>query len=184
MKTTKWISVLTGTLMLFTVSNAHAVGPVFEMGVYFGGDELVSATFVSGETETIDAGGFLDFAGGVTFPLSSQWQGRVTLGYRFDDIDASNGSIEWERLALEAKAFYKQEFWYLGGGLTYHLDPELTVLSTPFEFDDSLGLVLEADYVLPTGLYFGGKFTIIDYEYQGASVDGNSLGFVVGWQFE
>ena len=186
----KWKSALAGALMFFAATSAQAIGPVFEIGLYVGGDELATAEFADGRTESVDAGGFIDLSAGMAFDLSEQWLGRLMFGYRFDDITASNGDVEWDRLVVEAKVFRKSEWWYVGGGITYHLDPEFSAsggnLLTPVrvDYDDALGILLEANYVLPTGLYFGGKFTLIDYEAPGITNSGNSLGVIAGWQFD
>ena len=84
MKIPKWKTGLCALLVLFSSQGVQA-GPVFEIGAYFGGDELVRATFFSGDTQSIDAGGLIDLSVGGAFAMSELWQGRVTVGYRFDD---------------------------------------------------------------------------------------------------
>ncbi len=167
-------------------SLAQAVTPVIEAGLYAGGDELVDVQFVNAPSQSIDAGGLIDLSAGLLLPVSDSVDAQLTLGYRFDTIDGSNGSIDWSRFPLEAKLFFNAQRSRFGLGVTYHLSPELEgsgIVSGRQAFEDAAGVVAEWDYTGWERGYLGLKFTAIDYEVGTLSVNGNSLGLVLGYRF-
>ncbi len=166
--------------------SAHAASGVFEFGVYGGGDKLAGATFTNGSSESIHAGGLLDLSVGVRFDVADNLETQFTIGYRFDSIDATNGSIEWTRVPLEGKIFYLADDFRIGGGFTYHLNPTLEgdgVATSKFDFDNATGFVFEVDYLGWQQVFLGLKLTSIDYEVDNITVDGNSTGLIVGFRF-
>ncbi len=56
----------------------------------------------------------------------------------------------------------------LGGGLTYHLGPTLSgsgaASGLNAKYDDALGFVLQADYVLRNRFNFGLRYTSVNYK--------------------
>ncbi len=123
----------------------------------------------------------------------SRLQGRISLGYKVDDINASNGSFKFSRFPLEFLLMDQNSNWLLGGGLAYHLSPKFTAdassigLSRTDTFDNALGYVLAFDYNskghFEHDWYVGGRVTIIDYKNQYGSASGNSIGAVIGYLF-
>jgi len=180
-------------LILLSVTSIARADVLLEAGLHFGGDELASATFTSGSTASIDAGGFISLSIGNAFDISDNLEGRITLGWKFDTIDATNGSVDWQRFPLNALLLYKHNDWRFGGGLTYHINPELTSSGAASEpdvkFDDALGFMGEIDYFFSPTAYVGAQFTVIEYDtipntqVNDVSVDGNSAGVVVGVRF-
>ena len=172
-----------------TVTKVYAVEPFVQMGLHAGGDELVGVTFVSGSTSSIDAGALFSFSGGVNIEMMTNSELRLALGYKFDDITATNGSITFDRTTLEATWFYiLDDKWSIGAGITQHLDPTLDgtgVVSGNVSFKDATGIVAEIDYKYSSGMYVGGHFTSIDYETVNgaATVSGDSIGILLGWRF-
>ena len=188
-------TLLSAFLALFSISS-HAAGVVLEMGLHTGGDDLVTATFVGGDTETLEAGGLYHFAIGAGFDINEKWNSRVTFGIKEDSINAENGDLKFTRYPIDAVFLYNVNKWMLGGGLTYHTNVELSgsgvVSGFNAEFDDALGFLLEADYHFGQpgtgkGGYIGARYTVIDYDISGpggsASIDGNSIGVVLGIRF-
>jgi len=190
MKTTHLLSA--GVLLCLS-SQASATGLFFEGGIHVGGETMVGVTFTSGDTEKIKAGELLSLAVGVHTELSDTLQGRFSIGYKFDSINAENGDLDFSRVPLEFLVMQRYTYWMLGGGITYHLSPELTAdapsvgLSGTAKFDDSLGFVFAFDYNsngnFTRDWYVGGRVTLIDYDNQFGSVRGNSLGAVIGFLF-
>ncbi len=175
-----------GTMM--SGGGSGGLRPVLELGLYFGGDDLATVQFVSGTTETIETGGLLDISFGFVKPMAPERELQVTLGYRFDSIDAINGSVDWSRWVLEGKYFFLDGRSRFGAGLTYHMSPDLEInlagfLPAVVSFDNALGLVGEWDYLFLNNSYLGVKYTLIDYEVGGVSANGNSLGIVYGFRF-
>jgi len=171
---------------VFISSPAMAVSPLFEIGYYTGGDNLVRASFSNGESESIDAGNGLDISAGFLVSVTDQIDGQFSIGYRFDSITASNATLDWKRIPVEFKLFYNVDKLRVGGGITEHLSPELSGTgdaSGSAKFDDALGFVLEGDYFFSDKSYLGFKYTSIDYEIGSVSINGDSAGFVFGYVF-
>lgn len=179
-------------LITFLSFPAYAVDLVLEMGLHDGGDDLVTATFSSGDSETLEAGGLYHFSVGAGFDIAQDWVSRITFGIKEDSITASNGDIKFTRYPIDALFLYRVDQWMIGGGLTYHTGVELdgSGLASPLnaDFDDALGVILEVDYRFGKA-YVGGRYTIIDYDtvpsasVNAATVDGNSIGVVLGAKF-
>lgn len=179
-------------VFLFSASS-HAVGLVLEMGLHTGGDELVTANFTSGDSETLKAGGLYHFSIGAGFDIGDYVESRITAGIKQTTITASNGDISFTRYPIDAVFFYKLESWRLGGGLTYHTNVKLdsSGLSPPLtaDFDNALGLLLEVDFYMGEKAYIGGRYTVIEYDtvpsdtVKAATVDGNSIGIILGLRF-
>lgn len=169
----------------------HADGIALELGLHFGGDELASATFVGGGTESVKAGELLSASAGYAFDIDEDIMIRTLFGIKADLITAENGDITFIRLPLDIILFNKGENVSAGIGITYHLSPELelsgAVGNATIEFDDALGFIAEIDYRLGERGYLGLKFTSIDYEINtalgSAEVSGNSIGIVLGVGF-
>ena len=169
-------------------SYAADVRPVVILGFDFGGDNLATAQFTNGSSESIHAGELIYFGGGASVLNDSKdIEVQVTLSYKNDSINASNGSIDWTRYPLDGLVFYRFPKVRVGGGLTYHLHPKLSGSGVPGNvngnFDDSLGYVLEADYLVSQRLTVGGRYTSIKYKIGGTSIDGSTIGVTTGFRF-
>lgn len=169
--------------------SANAAKLALEMGLHAGGDDLITATFTSGTTQTVKAGQLISLSIGAGFDISKQVESRVTYGIKVDEVSASNGSIDFARYPLDMLVLYKAGMWDLGGGLTYHMSPKLSgsgAASIPtIKFDNALGYLLEADRFYSQRAYFGFRYTSIDYKVTGynVTVSGNSIGVVIGAVF-
>lgn len=169
---------------------AIATDMFIEAGIHLGGDTLATAS--SGNyDEKLKAGQLLSLAVGIHTELGEAVQGRLSLGYKFDSVSADNGDATFDRFPIEALVMKRSGSFMFGGGLAYHLSPEYEFNVSPsftIEFDDAVGLVLAFDYnskgEFADDWFVGGRITLIDYEAQGITVDGNSIGAVIGFMFE
>jgi hypothetical protein len=169
-------------------SLAADVRPVVRIGFDFGGDKLAGATFTNGSSDTIKAGELLYLGGGLSVITDSKdIEVEVTLSYKNDSINASNGKIDWTRYPLDALVFYRMTKFRVGGGLTYHIGPKLSgsgvASNVNGNFDDSLGFLLEGDYLVTQKVNVGLRYTNIKYKTGGASIDGSSVGITAGYRF-
>jgi hypothetical protein len=171
-------------LAAFAVSGAAQaadVRPFVKAGLDFGGDTLVTAVFVGGETETIKANEGIYFGGGVSMQeVAPNVDVEISLAYKFSMIDASNGDIDWTMMPLEGLVFYRVEKWRFGGGLAYHLNPKLegsgVVGGLSVKFDDALGFILQADYLINRNMALGARYTNVKYEPEGGGPSAKSGG--------
>ena len=183
----KFFKLIVSVIFLFPVS-VLATDVFIQGGLHTGGDDLVTATFTNGDTEKLKGGGLISLSAGIGIDVAEELETRLMAGVKFDTIDAENGSAEFVRYPLEALLMYRaNENIYIGGGLTYHLNPSISgdgiASNASVDFDNALGLVAELDFILANGGYLGIKLSSIDYELNGQSASGNSIGGILGFRF-
>lgn len=182
-------NLFTISVLSFVSTEASALDVVLEAGAHVGGDVIATGVFTSGDTRDIRAGQLLSLTAGMAGDLGDDLEARLSIGFKFDVISAANGEVTFDRVPVEALLFYKgRDGWLLGGGLTYHMSPELVSRDiypgVNIQFDDAFGVVAAVDYLFPNGVYAGGRLTLIEYEtLRGVQVNGNSLGAVLGIRF-
>ena len=182
-----------GSALLITtsVSEAREIEWVIQAELSTGGDKIAEVIFDDGSKETIYGGGTYMFGGGIlvdTLSDSSIYQTQLTINYKFDSSNASNGDISWDRYPLELIQFFNTDQWRLGAGLSYHLSPSVSGsgFASGFDanFDDALGFVAEIDYLFDDQGFIGGRISSIEYKSEyGGTMDGSSIGLIVGAHF-
>lgn len=174
-------------LFFSPITEAKNIKGVINLGADFGGDELVDVVFFGGDTEDINAGELLSISAGVIFD-SEVSETHLTVGYKFDSVNAVNGDIDWKRYPLDLLYLYKLKKFRVGGGLTYHLSPELKgdgfAAGLQADYDDALGFLIQTNYNFTDNFSLGLRYTIIEYEGDGLiDKDGNSVGLMFGFSF-
>ncbi len=71
-----------------------------------------------------------------------------------------------------------------GIGASYHIGPTykddiVGLAPLKIDFDDALGLILQYSYAVSSGFQIGARFTQMDYEANGASLDASSFGIIL-----
>ncbi|MGH8692329.1 MAG: outer membrane beta-barrel protein [Burkholderiales bacterium] len=150
-------------------AHAFEVRPLLKAGFDFGGDTITTAVFTNGDTETIKANEGLYVGGGAAIINDAKdMEFHVTLAYKFALINADNGDIEWTRWPIEALAFYRWSRVRAGGGLAYHVNPQLdgsgVASNIDVKFKDAFGLVLQVDWRITEKIALGGRYTALKYE--------------------
>ena len=178
-------------------AHSQDIRPMLKVGFDFGGDTLATVTFTDGSTQSIKANQGFYLGGGASILLSNpkDIEVEVALSYKEDSITAANGEVKFTRIPLDALVFYRlPEHFRVGGGLTYHLNPTLStsgvVGNINVNFDDALGWVLQAEYLLPPRtlrtpkMTVGARYTVIDYKTStGVTAKSNGVGitFSIGF---
>jgi hypothetical protein len=175
-------------ILMLCTGNVIAANFFVEGGLHFGGDELAVATLTNGDTEKIKGGQLFSLSAGIAQGFAENIEGRLMLGVKYDSISADNGDIDFIRFPIEVFALYNaSDKVNLGGGLSYHLNPSLSgggiATGVDADFDNALGFVLVAEYMLKNGGYLAIKLTSIDYDVSNVSVSGNSIGGILGFRF-
>ncbi len=180
------MGILSGMFFLSSVGLSNAAsGLILEGGLHFGGDRLATV-YTSTGTSDINAGGLYSFGIGVGLDLSPELESRITIGVKEDGVFATNGDVRFTRYPIDVLVLMKTGGWKIGGGVTYHLNPEYsdTYYGYAVPFDDAFGLLLELDRDLGA-VYIGGRLTLIDYTISNSNTkyNGNSFGIVAGIKF-
>lgn len=165
------------------------IRPLASLGYDFGGDKLGTANYVSGKEQKITAGAGLIAEAGGAIGLGSNMDAQVSVGYKIDNAEASNGNLKFKRVYLNALGVYSFGKYSAGAGITYHLNPMLTgagVLNgVSVDFDNSLGGIVQGGYSVSRQGTAGLRATIINYKVSntGKSVDGNAIGLFYTHKF-
>ncbi len=155
------------TLLTSIPLNAQAAGVVLTGEIAFGGDDLA---VVSGGGGNLQAGQLLNLGIGYDFDLNTAKTLRLRTGinYKFDNVNATNGDAHFDRWPLDFLLISRQGNFALGAGITYHLSPtfEATINSATsrVDFDDSLGFLLQAGYMVAERIELGARVTLIEYK--------------------
>ena len=186
---------------VFASNPQHGISWLINGGLTAGGDKIALVQIASGnsslDTVNIKAGELFFLSGGMIVDLpSSNFSVQTTIGWHTDSISASNGSVGFDRYPLEIIPFYQLgESHRLGAGVTYHLSPELDLADAnggTYEFENSLGFLLEYDYKFNNSAMLGLRYTFIDYEIDSidgtnavstTDINGNHAGLVFGFEF-
>ena len=180
-------SALLPALLVAGFARAAEVKPVARIGFDFGGDNLTTRSFADGSSGSIRANEGFWIGAGVLVSGSRSIEAEVTLAYKFASARAASGDVTWTRIPLDALAFYRLPRFRFGGGLTYHFAPQLqgagVASNATAKFDDALGWVLQADYILTPRYIIGARYTDVTYRSGGASFGGKGLGTTIGFVF-
>lgn len=183
---------------------ASDLHPVFQFGYDFGGKTLATVEhydyYRGYELNKVRAGQGLVLEGGASISSdSNDLELKLLVGYKFDRESASNGSVTWDRVPLSAIAMVNNNKWKFGGGITYHINPELSGDFTGYDnngdyfhdsvddlYEDSLGAVIEAQYNFTESTAIGLRGTLIEYklkENPSVVANGNSVGIHFSYTF-
>lgn len=195
-------AILTALLCAPAASQAVDVSGIVKLGYDFGGDTMVAATLVSSlgtSTEKIKANEGLVLAGGLSIMNDAKnFSVDATIGWKSEQINASNQDFEFTRFPVDVLAFYnlplgeKGKFRLrFGAGMTYHINPEFSasgdLANGSVDFDNATGFVGQIDTVLSpgrSGLNFGLRYTAIEYEADGVpAFKANGAGLFVAGMF-
>lgn len=197
-------SLIAATLLSHNALNANDLKPMLQIGYDFGGKTLATVEeydYYNGyDTSEIRAGQGLGFEAGIAMENNQKnLELQLLIGYKFDRESTSNGSVTWDRIPLTSLAMIKKNKWKFGGGLTYHINPELSGSFTGYEndgtyfndsvddeYDNALGAVLQAQYMISEATSIGIKGTFIEYKLKSDSsvtASGNSVGINFSYTF-
>ena len=193
MKKTICLTSLLLTLGLLSNAFAAEIRPVISLGVDVdtGSDIMFTGVFTDGSTDDITGGEGVVFAGGVYVPIEDDLGVQATIGYKWDSIDAANGTIDFTRIPIDMLVFkHLGDSHSFAAGATYHMSPTFTcevtaVCTGSVEFDGAFGLIAEYSYALKSnkesGMKIGVRYTNISYESSAVtqSYDGSSIGLIL-----
>ena len=183
--------IFTGLLIgSLSLTQASGIKPLIQFAFDSGGDELVTIEHDYSNDVHIDAGDGFNFEAGMALEIAPHIENQLLIGYKFKDDDAYNGEVSWDTIPLTALSFFKVENWKFGGGLTYHISPELDGRfdsdEINYEFENALGVVAQIQYEMANTFSIGVRATFIEYERKNnhsQTASGNSLGIVGTFKF-
>jgi hypothetical protein len=160
---------------------------VVGFGATFGGEDLVTVVYTDGKTATLKSGGVVQFKGGMEFGLAKDWALQTTIGYHFDKVNASNGSVTFQRFPLEGIVFYSVAPQFrIGAGLRKALSPKLSgtgFVSGSADLGSKVGVVLEGEYLPTPSLGITVRAVSEKYTVGNESFNGNHGGIGLNYHF-
>ncbi|HIP06371.1 MAG TPA: hypothetical protein EYG66_00670 [Mariprofundaceae bacterium] len=191
----KKIFIIPSLLLFSFAAQTHAadIRPVISLGydVDTGSDVMFTGVFTDGSTDEITGGEGVVFAAGLYVPIEDDMGVQATIGYKWDSIDAQNGTIDFTRIPIDVLAFkHFSDKHSIAAGGTYHLSPTFTcevtaVCTGSVEFDSALGFIAEYTYAVKSnkesGMKIGVRYTNISYETSAVTqtFDGSSIGLIL-----
>ena len=176
-----------------------SLNPLIKLGYDWGGTTLAIVEHEYERDEKIRAGNGVSLeVGAVVASPNSNTELQLFLGYKADQSSASNGEVTWDAIPFTALVMIKNGEWKFGGGVTYHLNPELSGNFSGYDngdyfndsvddqYENSLGTVLEIDYMATDYLSIGVKGTFIEYKLKSDHnliAKGNSIGLNFSYIF-
>lgn len=180
-------------------ASARPLSLLLRLGAEFGGDDLFQIMSSDSKSTTITAGGRLALSAGLFFHGQLPFTVEATVGYKFDNREYSNGSIEFTRVPIDVIASGRLYGLRAGVGVTMHLAPSLSCKVTDLctgaiSFDTALGGILQFAYSFNQGgngsLDIGIRFTSITYKARmvrsnatSTELDGSCTGLFIGLWF-
>lgn len=167
------------------VSRCVMADTIIEMGVHFGGDELIYEFYENGDKDTMKAGELFSFSFGRLYQLSPSWETQLTFGLKSDAEFEQDVKVSWVRYPLNSLIFYRMADTRVGVGATYHFSPTLEgsgyAGNIGEKYHNALGGLMEFDFIKTKKFLWGIRLTFIEYESKkdGHVVDGSSLGFLI-----
>lgn len=191
----KKISLL--TLLTLGSLSANSLKPIIQVGYDWGGTTLATIHHDYESDYKIRAGEGLNLEVGAAVD-SPNLELQFLIGYRFDTDSASNGDVTWDTIPFTALGMFKNKQWKFGGGVTYHMNPELSGSFSGYDrgeyfndsvndqYENSFGAVAKIQYRASNSFDIGLKGTFIEYKLKNDNTQtakGNSIGLVVTYTF-
>lgn len=168
-------------VMLLSINTVRA-DLYLEASAETGGDKLVTTNSV----DSISAGGGLKVAIGVQNSISEDGSAaiRLSVGYLFDSIVASNGEADFSTMTFDALYIINSGPHSFGVGGTMHMSPEYSdnvdgYWPVKVEYEDAVGLLLQYGYHFVPGLELGFRYTDLQYESATSIRDASSFGIFI-----
>lgn len=181
-------AILVGLIMVsgnLLIPHRVVADSIIELGIHFGGDELINAQYENGDKDTMKAGELFSFDFGRLYQLSPSWETQLTFGIKSDAIYDQDVEVSWIRYPLNGLMFYRMSAVRVGLGASYHFSPQLKgsghARNIGEKYNDALGALFEVDFVYSEKFLWGIRLTAIEYESKkdGHVVDGSSIGFLI-----
>lgn len=134
-----------------------------------------------GDDDSLYAGdGIYGNVGMVLGHTKSALSAMLSVGYKYNEEEIDGDDNEFRSLPVNFLMFYNWERSRLGLGVTYKVNPDLTVEDgDPSDNPNESGVQARFDYFFNRGLYLGAVIEEIEY----GTDDADNVGIHLGYQF-
>lgn len=152
------------------------MAPFLGLGLTFGGEDLATAYYTSGSSQTVTTGGLLDLRMGLEYRLNGQpiaIQGVVA--YHVDNATATNGDLRFARIPVELIAMYDLgSQWRVGVGMRKATGAKVTAsgsatsagFGSSTNFKSNLGFLVTAEYMVTPQVGLQARYVNESYTIQ------------------
>lgn len=188
----KWAS----AVLLCGVSakvSALDISPTLKLGYELGGDKLLTSFLSGDDVDAVGTHDGLAIGGGLSLLSAAKaFELELTGSYKFEQISTRNSDLVWRRYPIDLLMFYRFLGVRAGGGVTYHLAPEISgggnLNAADAKFDNALGGIVQFDW-LTSGVESGSnvsvglRYTFIKYQLKGGGAEFSSNGAGIHLQY-
>lgn len=159
---------------------------VINGGMTYGGDTIATAVYTNGMTTDIKGGALIQFGAGALYQFENRPVAlMLSANYHFHSAMGQNGDITFDRMPIEALAYYTgKERFRIGGGVRFVNSPEFNAsvngISDKIIFDNSTGLVAEIGYQLSSQGWLNFRFVSEKYNANHIVWNGGAVTSLVG----
>lgn len=155
--------------------------PMLMGGISIGGDHVGELDSINTTEDTVKSGGGWFLGGGFRYTASGEnlsFQTGFSVHYNSDEN--SDGKSRISRFPIDFLLLYNFKNQSIGGGITYHISPEVEVKvkndNLTRDMEDALGFIVEYNYRINDSYAVGAKITSIEYETKGGTDIGDEGG--------
>jgi hypothetical protein len=163
-----------------TPAHAADVGPMFKVGWDTGRTVFLKVPFADGPSQQIRVNDGLYAGGGISVVNDDRsLEGELSVSYKAKLVTGENGQVDWNRIPIDALAFYRTTNYRFGGGLTYHTFVRLRGTGDAqmfVEFENALGFVGQIDMLFGERGSVGLRFLKLEYKAKGFDYKAKSDG--------
>lgn len=174
-----------------STAQADELKGIFSLGSNFGGATLATLAYTDGTTTDIKVNNSLAMNVGAV-RVDESFETQATIGYQFSGPIAKDGSISWNAIPVELIEFYRVDLVRMGLGLSYNINPQLTIkvpgTNKTYSFENAFGTIVQIDWSPPKQLFnIAFRYTAIEYKQSGVNnprgIGGNAAGIYINYYF-
>jgi hypothetical protein len=168
------------TLAHAGLDSDNPIHPLVGIAITGGGDKLSSIEYTNGTSQSVTAGGLVQFYGGAEFHQQGSPIGfQATLGYHVDQANARNGNQKFERFPLEAIALFNATPKFrFGLGARYSMDAKFSSDGAGYvgngKFKSQLGGLVMGEWLITPSMGLQVRFVSEKFKLKGVAADGSN----------
>lgn len=188
------------TILSWTnIAMATGTAGFFKFGIEVGGEDVSGKIPTLSSDFPVSVGGGVSIAVGLIIVTGNHFETQASIGYLFD-AGTKEKLSRYHGAPIELLEFYRVRNHRIGGGITYHVGPNITACRASFssgpnnvdcsleedlDFDAALGTVIQYDYLLRGAMRIELRYTFIDFKSKSieGKFDGSGVGFALSWPF-
>jgi hypothetical protein len=170
---------LAPTLAHAGLESDNPIHPLVGIALTGGGDKLSRIEYTNGTSQSVTAGGLVQFYGGAEYHQKGSPIGfQATLGYHVDQASARNGNQRFERFPVEAIALFNATPKFrFGAGARYAMDAKFSSDGAGYvgsgKFKSQLGGLVMGEWLITPSMGLQVRFVSEKFKLQVVAANGS-----------